>query len=199
MVIVCSCPVSPSMTPRTTSRSLSLRQGVVLVGFMGCGKTTVGEILSRLLGWRFEDLDSRIQRREGCTIPEIFSNHGEARFRQIERESLLELVGEMGSRPIVAALGGGTFVQPENSRILQDSGVPAIFLDAPVEDLWERCRSAEPGRPLAKDKNQFRQLYEGRRSLYMEAAATIDTSGKDAESVAAEIAAWLQTNLSKER
>lgn len=196
--MVYSCP-EPSMIQLPTSRNSSLYRGVFLVGFMGCGKTTVGEILSRLLGWRFEDLDSRIHAREGRTIPEIFGNHGEARFRQIERESLLELVGEMASRPTVAALGGGTFVQPENRRILQDSGVPAIFLDAPVEDLWERCRSTEPERPLAKDKNQFRQLYEGRRSLYMEAAATIDTSGKHAEWVAAEIASWLQTNLSKER
>jgi shikimate kinase len=173
--------------------------GAFLIGFMGCGKTTVGEILSQRLGWQFEDLDSRIQTREGCSIPTIFSNQGEARFRQIEHEALLELIGEMASRTTVAALGGGTFVQPDNRRILDGSGFPAIFLDARVEDLWERCRSAGEERPLAEDKNQFQQLYEARRSLYMNAAVTVATTGKDAEAVAGEVAAWLRQSLQGER
>ncbi len=185
------------MSHSTSSRSFARAPGVFLLGFMGCGKTTVGQILSRHLGWSFEDLDARIQARQGCTVPEIFSNHGEARFRQIEREALLELMDEMLLRPTVVALGGGTFVPPENRRTLKESGLPAIFLDAPVEDLWGRCRSAEE-RPLAKDENQFRQLYEARRSFYMEAAVRMDTAGKDAQAVAAEIVSWLET-LPKER
>jgi shikimate kinase len=166
---------------------------------MGCGKTTVGELLSRRLGWRFEDLDSRIQARTGTTIPQIFSNHGEARFRQIEREALLELIDEMASIPTVVALGGGAFVQAENRNLLQRSAWPTIFLDADVEDLWERCRSVEGERPLARDENQFRQLHEARRGFYMEASVKIDTRGKDAESVAAEIAAWLKDAMAKEK
>jgi shikimate kinase len=164
---------------------------------MGCGKSTVGELLSHRLGWRFEDLDSRIQARARSTIPEIFSNQGEARFRQIEREALLELVEKIASAPTVVALGGGAFVQSEIRSLLKRS--PTVFLDADVEDLWQRCRSVAGERPLAQDENQFRQLHEARRSFYMEASLTVDTRGKNAEDVAAEIASWLQGAAAKER
>ncbi len=179
------------MTQPTRARGLNRSAGVFLVGFMGSGKTTVGELLSRRLGWRFEDLDRRIESWQGSPIPTIFNNHGEARFRQIEHQALLQLIGEMASEPTVAALGGGTLVQPENRSTLEESGLPAIFLDAPVEDLWERCRSAEQERPLAREKHQFRQLYRARRKLYLKASVTIDTTGKDLEAIAAEIASWI--------
>jgi shikimate kinase len=178
------------MSRPLTARDLN-RSGVFLVGFMGCGKTTVGELVSRRLGWRFEDLDTRIENRQGSSIAAIFCSHGEARFRQIEREALVELISDMASEAIVAALGGGTLVEPENRGLLEESGLPAIFLDAPVEDLWKRCTSAQIERPLARDRNQFRQLYVDRRRLYMEAAATIDTTGKDPDEVAREVASWL--------
>jgi shikimate kinase len=183
------------MTPRNPNPS----SGVFLIGFMGCGKTTVGELLSRQLGWRFEDLDCRVQARAGSTIPQIFSNHGEARFRQIEHEALLELLQEMASIATVAALGGGTLVQPENRSLLQSTPWPTIFLDADVEDLWERCRSVEGGRPLARDQNQFRQLHEARRTFYMEAAVRVDTRRKDPQSVVSEIVSWLSDASAKEK
>jgi shikimate kinase len=106
---------------------------------------------------------------------------------------------EMVSVPTVVALGGGTFVQPENRILLQGSAWPTVFLDADVEDLWERCRSMAGERPLARDENQFRQLHGARRSFYMEATVRLDTCGKNAESVAGEIAAWLTDAFAKER
>jgi len=166
---------------------------------MGCGKTSVGELLSRHLGWRFEDLDRRIEACEGSTIAEIFSNYGEARFRQMEHEALLKLVDEMASNPTVVALGGGTFVQFQNRQLLQQLAWPTVFLDADVEELWQRCRSAQGERPLAGDENQFRQLHAARRTFYMEASVTIDTRGKDAQSVAAEIADRLNEAIPKEK
>ena len=158
---------------------------------MGSGKTSVGQVLSRRLKSEFIDLDARIEARQGCTIPEIFRNHGESGFRQAEHEALLELIGEMKASPAVAALGGGAFVQAENLRLLEASGVPVVFLDAPVEELWERCQLEDKQRPLAQDVNQFRQLYESRRPLYMKAALCIETSGKDSETIADEIAVRL--------
>jgi shikimate kinase len=187
------------MTHFPVPRNSSHAFGVFLIGFMGCGKTTVGELLSQCLGWQFEDLDRRIQARAGATIPEIFSNHGEARFREIEREALLKLIDEMALNPTVVALGGGTFVQPENRSLLKQLAFPTVFLDADVEDLWQRCRSLEGERPLARDENQFRQLHEARRSFYMEAAMRVDTRGKDAEAVAAEIACRLHDAIAKEK
>jgi shikimate kinase len=166
--------------------------GVFLVGFMGCGKTTVGLALSHLLGWRFADLDTRISDRQGRSIPEIFRNQGERPFRQIEQSALLELIDEMRSTPTVAALGGGAFVQADNLSLLECSGFPAVFLDAPVTELWRRCCDDAQGRPLARNENQFRQLYESRRGLYMKAAVAIHTDGKDIQTVAAEVASWLK-------
>lgn len=169
------------------------------MGFMGSGKTTVGHALSERMGWQFEDLDSRIAARQGRPIPEIFRNQGEVSFRQIEREALLELIREMNSSETVAALGGGAFVQAENLRTIEDSGFPAVFLDVPVSELWRRCCMEGDGRPLATDENQFRQLYEARRDLYMNAAVTIDSGSKSVEEVTEEIALWLQLVILKER
>jgi shikimate kinase len=166
---------------------------------MGCGKTSVGQSLSQRLEWRFADLDARISARQGCSIPEIFRNHGETRFRQIEQEALLELIDEMKLHPTVAALGGGAFVQSGNLGELERSGFPAVFLDAAVDELWRRCCAQQDPRPLANDENQFRQLYEARRGLYMKAALAIDTAAKNVDSVAAEVASWLQPRLLKER
>ena len=180
-------------------RNSSRIPGVFLVGFMGCGKTTVGQALSERMGWRFEDLDSRITATQGRSIREIFSNHGEGSFRRIERTALLELIGEMKSHATAAALGGGTFVQAENFKTVEDSGFPAVFLDAPVAELWRRCGAEENLRPLARDENQFRQLYEARRGLYMKAAMTIETTGKTVVEIAEEVASWLQLVILKER
>jgi shikimate kinase len=165
-------------------------RGLILVGFMGAGKTSVGLTLSHRLGWRFQDLDSRIEARERQTISEIF-REGEATFRLAEQAALAELLVEMSSSPTVAALGGGTFVQPHNLALVVSSSLPTVFLDAPVKELWSRCQSGGNSRPLMKSENQFRQLYEARRPHYMKAGLLVDTSSKDTESIADEIAARL--------
>lgn len=165
-------------------------RAVILVGFMGAGKTSVGLTLSHLLGWRFQDLDSRIETRERRSIPEIF-REGEVVFRRAEQAALAELLAEMSSLPTVAALGGGTFVQPDNIVLIASTPIPTVFLDAPVKELWSRCQSGDNSRPLMKSQNQFRQLYEARRPLYMKAGHHVNTSGKDIESIADEIAVRL--------
>src|ERR1051326_3838926 len=83
---------------------------VALVGFMGAGKTTVGQALAEHLGWRFVDLDPVIEGRAGLRIPEIFSQHGEARFRELECEALEAAIDSQRSESLVLALGGGAFV-----------------------------------------------------------------------------------------
>jgi len=169
-------------------------RAVFLVGFMGSGKSSVGHALSRRLEWRFEDLDERIQAREGRSIAEIFRHSGEVGFRQAEHMALQELVEEPPSSPVVVALGGGAFVQADNAALLQAAGALTVFLDAPVDELWRRCQNEdEPDdRPLRRDERQFRQLYEARRPRYMNALLLVDTAGKDVESIAAEIIASLR-------
>jgi shikimate kinase len=164
---------------------------VFLVGFMGAGKTSVGRALSRRLGLPFEDLDDRIENREGKTIEQIFRDSGEAEFRRAETAALRELLGELRSSSRVVALGGGAFVQADNALLLEEAEVRSIFLDAPVEELLRRCEEEQKERPLRQNPKQFRDLYESRRRSYMKAALRIETSGKDVDTVAAEVACSL--------
>jgi len=164
---------------------------VVLTGFMGAGKTSVGRALARRLGWPFEDLDDRIQAREGRSIEQIFQDSGEPAFRRAESAALRELLAELGSSPRVVALGGGTVAQADNTELLKNAGVSVIFLDGPAEELRQRCDREARVRPLQRDPQHFRELYEQRRPSYLAAARRIDTSGKDIDSVAAEVACSL--------
>ena len=160
---------------------------------MGAGKSSVGRVLGERLNWIFEDLDDRIERREGRSIAEIFRKSGEAAFRWAEHAALGELLQELeGGSARVIAMGGGAFVQDDNASLLHAAGAKTVFLNAAVEELWRRCRTqaGEAGmeRPLLKDKRQFRKLYEARRAKYGKATLKIETSGRSVDAIAAEIA-----------
>ncbi len=162
-------------------------RAVALVGFMGAGKTSVGQVLARELGWEFEDLDNRIQSREGRTIEQIFQESGEPLFRRVEHEALRELLAESGTVPRVIALGGGAFIQAENVDLLKNAGVPTVFLDGPATELFERCQQQGIRRPLRRDPEDFGRLYEARRPKYLMACLRVETSGKSVERVASEV------------
>jgi shikimate kinase len=162
-------------------------RGIVLVGFMGAGKSTVGRELGLQLGWPFEDLDDRIQAREGRIIERIFHESGEAAFRQAEHHALRQLIEELGLEARVAALGGGAFVQANNLALLESSGLPTVFLDAPPEELFRRCEEQGTNRPLQRDRERFLQLYTQRQPHYCKASIRIETTGKAVHSVAEEI------------
>ena len=185
------------ITPRAPARRPAGKppkspNAIFLVGFMGAGKSSVGRVLGQRLNWVFEDLDDRIERREGRTIAAIFRDSGEPEFRRAERAALEHLLDELrGAGGRVIALGGGAFVQKQNAALLQAAGVPTVFLDAPVEELWKRCckQSTESGieRPLLRSPEQFRQLYEARRESYSRASTTIPTGNRSIDSIATEI------------
>jgi shikimate kinase len=141
-------------------------KAVFLVGFMGAGKTSVGRSLARRLGWDFEDLDDRIQARAGRSITAIFRDLGEAEFRRMENTALRELVAEL----------------------VASSPAQVVFLDGPAEELFRRCEKEQRERPLLQDVKQFRELYEQRRSSYLKASRCIDTTGKEIDQIAAEVA-----------
>jgi shikimate kinase len=164
---------------------------VFLVGFMGAGKSSVGQVLAHRLQWSFEDLDRRIEVREGRTIEQIFQQSGEAAFREAEHAALKELLREPRTSSRVVALGGGAFAHARNALLMKEGGGQVVFLDAPVEELFRRCRQEYVERPLLGDLQQFRQLYESRRPIYAQAGYQIETSGKDVEQVAAEVARGL--------
>ena len=159
---------------------------------MGAGKTSVGRALGEQLGWTFEDLDERVERREKRKVGEIFRDAGESEFRRAEHAALKELLTELraGARKIVA-LGGGAFVQKQNIRLIQSEGVATVLLDAGVQELWRRCRqqASQQGieRPLLGNEKSFRDLYENRRPHYLKASFRQETGGKTIEQIAAEV------------
>jgi len=164
-------------------------RAVFLLGFMGAGKTSVGQALARRLRWRFVDLDQRIEMREGRTIAEIFARSGEETFRQIETAVLRDLLAELGhGSPVVVALGGGATLREENAALLAACGAPQVFLDAPFEVVRQRCRETAAARPLLREAAQAQQLYESRREYYLKAQFRVDTASRSVEQAAADIA-----------
>ncbi|HTZ33749.1 MAG TPA: shikimate kinase [Methylomirabilota bacterium] len=176
------------MNQSTTVRGATPRLSVIcLAGFMGAGKSTVGMRLAQQLGWRFVDLDERIEEAAGITIPQFFERHGEPAFRQFEANQLRAALGRAAEfqEPTVLALGGGTYAQTGAPEFLRNSGVPVIWLDTPIETLLARC-STMTGRPLFRDEASFRALYAQRVASYQLADFRVDGSG-DAAVVVAEI------------
>lgn len=146
---------------------------IYLVGFMGSGKTTLARALGRRLGWRHVDLDEEIERREGCSVAQVFARQGEAYFRKVEREVLLAW---LPVRNVVIATGGGTFVQPANrADILADGTV--VWLDVPFARIVDRVPS-DGRRPLAADREAFAALFEERRWAYRQAHLRLDAQGR---------------------
>jgi len=144
---------------------LKSRPGIYLVGFMGCGKTTVGRELARMLEWKFVDLDDEIERRAEVSISEIFAQRGERSFRVIESDTLLDQVRivEKGHARVVA-LGGGTFEAKRNRDTIKKAGL-SVWLSVPREKLWQRV-SNDNHRPLVKDRARFESLHKKRLLEY---------------------------------
>ena len=144
---------------------------IYLIGMPGCGKTTLGTLVSRKIGMELTDLDEYIVINQGRTIPEIFEE-GEAVFRQIETEALKEIASRSG---VFVSTGGGIVTIGENIDIMKTSGT-VIFIEASVEFILEN--SSLDGRPLLKDKNRIYDLYTKRISLYRKAADyTVENNG----------------------
>jgi shikimate kinase len=135
------------------------------------------------------DLDSSIEARERKSVPEIFRDQGEPGFRRAESDALQHLTQSL-ERNSVVALGGGAFAQENNRALLRDW--PSVFLNAPVEDLWQRSLAEGVERPLRKGRNQFARLHAERLPFYRQATITVETSGREVASICAEIEGALQ-------
>lgn len=161
----------------TASNHLAFRRLIFLVGFMGCGKTTVGQALARRLGWQFVDLDDLIEARTSRSIVQIFADEGEPTFRRIEHELLSETLAASADRlPRVIALGGGTFAQIQNLELIRKEGGLTVWLRCPVEELRRRCAGIT-NRPLFRDEKSFLELYRQRLPYYEKADIVIDSTG----------------------
>jgi shikimate kinase len=169
---------------------LKLKQtpALFLVGFMGSGKSTIGRLVAGKMGWSFVDLDDDIERKAGKPIPEIFDREGEEAFRALETEALRERIKEVRrGRPMVISLGGGTFAQKDNAELTAQYGV-SIWLDC-AWDRIERRVAQETHRPLARDPEKLRRLFDARRAAYTLAEHRIAITCDDPAVAAEEILA----------
>lgn len=169
-----------------TPGPIPIRRLVFLLGFMGCGKTTVGRLLSRRLGWSFVDVDEELERRQGRTIRQIFDQDGEPFFRRIETELLEEILTRGQTESMVVALGGGTVAQPGAFDRIRATGAVTFWLDCPLDELRRRCRGFTH-RPLFRDPAAFEQLYAGRLTFYRQADFRVDANRPHPEDVVEEI------------
>ncbi|OWA33457.1 shikimate kinase [Saccharibacillus sp. O16] len=183
------------MTLKDTPVPLN-QKNVILIGFMGAGKTTIGQLLAQKLEREFLDADQEIERIHGMPVTEIFKSMGEPAFRQMEKEYLVELCRT--SREKIVSLGGGSFMQEEIRSACLSSGI-VYHLDLAWESWLERFESLIDTRPILQSKSleEVQDLFNNRKQVYADNhhrfAVDQLSPEKIAEAMAAQIrAGWSQ-------
>jgi shikimate kinase len=144
---------------------------IVLIGFMGAGKSTVGPRVAELLGWTFRDMDQVIEERFGLSVPEIFRLHGESVFRAEERRIAEEIARTPG---LVVAAGGGAFTFADTREALR-AGAFTVWLRCELAQVLDRI-PLDGSRPLAPDRETIVRLYGERQPSYRQADWVVDTT-----------------------
>ncbi|MGI6038511.1 MAG: shikimate kinase [Limnochordia bacterium] len=166
-----------------------MKENIVLIGFMGSGKTTIGRALAAQLGWSFVDTDDLITQLAGKDIPAIFEREGEEAFRRWEERAIAKAVA---GRNQVIATGGGAYMGEANRRVLKERGW-VFWLRVPGSILWRRLRASSVERPLlavADPQGEIERLLKLREPYYAQADVTIDAGGRVEEVVAAIYHQW---------
>ena len=173
------------MEPKPTGQVRQRLSRLILTGFMGAGKSTVGAILAQELGWRFIDLDDVIEASSQRTVAEIFRDHGEAEFRRRERQAVEQLRDQ---EQIVLALGGGT-VEDESTRslLIHPPENCLVFLEAPLSELLARCTVKGKVRPLLAAPESLEARHSRRLPHYRAAHVTVITTGLAPQAVADQV------------
>lgn len=137
---------------------------IFLCGFMGCGKSTIGQILAKKSGCGFCDTDELIVKNEGMTIPEIFSQKGEPYFRMVEAETVKSLC----RKNTVVACGGGAMQNSDTAEAVKNNGGVIVYLNVPFEVCYDRIKD-DSNRPIVVNntKEQLEEIYNNRRDIYM--------------------------------
>ncbi|MBC2216024.1 shikimate kinase [Listeria welshimeri] len=168
---------------------------VILIGFMGAGKTTVGNILAKMANLPYIDIDEVIISEQGMSVSDIFAKHGEKEFRRLEHEKLKDL---MGTKAVIAT-GGGIVLNPENRKVLNDT-YPVIYLETDPKVFMNRLKG-DTTRPLVQQKTpeEIQAIFEPRIAHY-EASADfiVNTDNRNQQEVAKAIIDMLD-NEQKQR
>lgn len=160
--------------PTTAILPPGLRR-IVLTGFMGAGKSTLGRLLAQQIGWQFLDLDAHLEERAGASISDVFQQHGEPHFRRLES---CALASALAHNHLVLALGGGAPETLTNRLLLEQTpGTTTVFLDAPFPVLFDRCMLQTIDRPNLQDSAEALNRFNRRRPIYHRLARlTVDTA-----------------------
>ncbi|MDE6385849.1 MAG: shikimate kinase [Eubacterium sp.] len=156
---------------------------IVLCGFMGAGKTVVGKELAKIMGRKFVDTDEMIEEETGISIPAIFAARGEEYFRELEYE-MCKKAAEL--KNVVVSTGGGAMTFERNVEAIK-KGSRVVFLDASFDVICDRIGDAS-SRPLFKNKENAKKLYDERREKYLAAADYIINGNISARKTALNIA-----------
>jgi shikimate kinase len=158
---------------------------IVLTGFMGSGKTTVGPLLAARLGWKFVDVDDVIEAEARTKITELFTKYGEAEFRRREHEAVSRLAE---NEELVLALGGGAIETEEiRTLLLGGTGTLLVHLEVEIETTLKRCAGTETTRPILADRANLEARYAKRLPLYRTANVSIRVDGLTPEEVVSEV------------
>jgi len=162
-------------------------QRIVIVGFMGCGKTTVAKALAARLGCGLADLDAIVSAQQNMSVPDLINEQGESSFRDAETAALQLILDRQ--TPRIIALGGGAWTLERNRDLISKHGCIAVFLDAPFDLCWQRITGHPVPRPLALDEPTARELHRQRHPLYSLAHIRVGVTNKtSADDLAAKIA-----------
>lgn len=169
-----------------------MRKNIVLTGFMGSGKSSVGTKLAERLNRSFVDMDREIEKVCGMSVSDLFRRYGELRFRSEEKLMARKLAGQSG---LVIATGGGVVLGEGNLEALRENGV-IITLAASPENIYQRVNRKKGSRPLLKKNLTIEDIVEmlaSRQALYQQAELIIDTSDKNINEVVEEIISYLRS------
>ena len=161
--------------------------GIALIGLRGAGKSTLGKILAKKIGWTFVELNKEIERQNGLSVAEIIALYGQEGFRRMEQTALTQLLAR--KEPMVLATGGGIVSEPLTFDLILSSFY-TIWVKADPEEHMARVRGQGDLRPMADDRSamaELRNILVSREPLYARAAAVVDTAGLSVDAAAARL------------
>jgi shikimate kinase len=184
--VTLASPTQPEPNPVAPLRR------IVLTGFMGSGKSTVGPLIAARLGWDFIDVDNVIEAEAGSAIADIFAQYGEADFRDREHATIARLASQ---NHLVLALGGGAIERPDTRELLLNAtGTLMVHLEVALQTTLDRCGGTEHARPVLADQANLAARYQRRLPLYRTAHLSIRADDKTPEQVAEAVLLAAQLN-----
>ncbi|RTY86773.1 shikimate kinase [Flavobacterium sp. GT3R68] len=164
---------------------------IILLGYMGCGKSTIAKLLSEKTGIPYLDLDEIIEEKTQMSIPDLFNERGEIYFRKLEHQIFQDLM--TNSQSMVLSLGGGTPCYSNNHELLKGTGICSVYLAASIPTLYNRLIHNKTGRPLLANKNEdelkefiAKHLFD-RSFFYHQAQFKVNVDDKNPENIVSEI------------